>query len=402
MKVKHVTFSSTGGAGIVACRMVRAQRDMGIDSTLLTVVGGAVGVRTIAHPKLFISAMFDFFILRKSRLAPLFSRYRTPSAAITAQLIKYDGVVHLHWTPGAVNMEELLQTTDRHGGCVWTLHDMWAFTGGCHHSLDCLHYSEKCQSCPQVRSVFQSSIQKHFERKKNLYADTKNLRIVCPSNWLKERADRSGVFQSSEVSVIHNPVPPEYFLSFRSQQDVDTGQTKDLVVCFVANDVADPNKNLGTVIEIIDKANQKLVNSDSRVILKVIGNGSLQTTSPCVQFLGPIEDSEKMAKLISETDLMVNYSEAENFPNVIAESLACGTPVIGRNVGGIPELITDGETGHLVSSPAEVIECLLSLHADRKTLQQMSNNSYLWACQNLEENAIMKKYAELYLSLEKQ
>ena len=98
---------------------------------------------------------------------------------------------------------------------------------------------------------------------------------------------------------------------------------------------------------------------------------------------------------------MVNYSEAENFPNVIAESLACGTPVIGRNVGGIPELIRDGETGHLVSSPAEVIECLLSLHADRDTLKQMSNKSYRWACQNLEENAIMKKYEELYLSLGK-
>lgn len=401
MKVKHVTFSSTGGAGIVACRMVRAQKDLGIDSTLLTVVSGAVGVRTIAHPKLFISSMFDFFILRKSRAAPLFSRYRTSSAAITAQLSKYDGVVHLHWTPGAVDIEELLQTTDQNGGCVWTLHDMWAFTGGCHHSLDCQHYSEKCQSCPQVRSVFQSSIQKHFELKKDVYADTRRLRIVCPSNWLKERVDRSGVFQSCEVSVIHNPVPPEYFLSFRSEQGLDTGLTKDLVVCFIANDVADPNKNLGTVIDIIDQANQKLMNVDSRIILKVVGNRSLQPTSSNVQFLGPIEDSVKMARFISETDLMVNYSEAENFPNVIAESLACGTPVIGRNVGGIPELITDGETGHLVSSPAEVIECLLTLHADRNTLKQMSNESYRWACQNLEENAIMKKYEELYLSLGK-
>ena len=401
MKVKHVTFSSTGGAGIVACRMVRAQRDIGIDSSLLTVVSGAVGVRTIAHPRLFISAMFDFFVLRKSRMAPLFSRYRTSSAAITAQLKKYDGVVHLHWTPGAVDIEELLQTTDRHGGCVWTLHDMWAFTGGCHHSLDCLHYTEKCQSCPQVRSVFHSSIQKHFELKKDVYANTRHLRIVCPSSWLKERVDRSGVFQTCEVSVIHNPVPPEYFLSFPSEQGIDTGLTKDLVVCFIANDVADPNKNLGTVIDIIDQANQKLMNVDSRIILKVVGNRSLQTTSSNVEFLGPIEDSVKMARFISETDLMVNYSEAENFPNVIAESLACGTPVIGRNVGGIPELITDGETGHLVSSPAEVIECLLSLHDDRNTLKQMSNKSYRWACQNLEENAIMKKYEELYLSLGK-
>jgi glycosyltransferase involved in cell wall biosynthesis len=382
---------------MVATRMVRAQQSMGIDSQLLTEVDGSIGIKTVTRPRLFFSAVIDFFIVRRSLKNPLFSLYRTSRSLVTENLFECDDIVHLHWTPGIVDIEIIHQILNRTAGCVWTLHDMWAITGGCHHSVDCFQYSDECQSCPQVRKVFQKPVEKNFKIKKQTLFDAKNLRIVCPSSWLRDHADRSRIFGSSLVDVIYNPVPREYFSSFETLEP-KTGN-EDMVVCFIANDVNDPNKNLRQVVQAVNKANERLIDSPGRILLQVIGSGKVKTPSSYVQFVGQVNEAAVMAGLISSADLLINFSDSENFPNVIAESLACGTPVIGRNVGGIPELIRDGETGFLVTSISEVADYLVLLHDDRDKIKQMSKTSHLWALDNLGEKAIMEKYADLYLSL---
>ena len=397
MRIRHITFSSVGGAGMVANRMVRAQQSMGIDSQLLTEVNGSIGIETVTRPLLFFSAVFDFFIVRRSLKNPLFSLYRTSRSSVAENLFECDDVVHLHWTPGVVDIETMHRILNRTSGCVWTLHDMWAITGGCHHSVDCFRYSEECRSCPQVRKVFQKVVETNLKIKQRTFSEANNLRVVCPSSWLRDHADRSKIFGSSLVDVIYNPVPKEYFSSFKTQE-LKT-YSSDIVVCFIANDINDPNKNLHQVVQAVDNANERLINSPGRILLQVIGNGKIKTTSSHVQCVGQVNAASRMASLISSADLLINFSESENFPNVIAESLACGTPVIGRNVGGIPELIRDGETGYLVTSISEVVDYLVALHADRVKIEQMSKMSHLWALDNLEEKAIMEKYADLYLSL---
>lgn len=400
MKITHVTFSPVGGAGVVALRMVRAQQELGLDSHLSTAINSSVSPRTIVRPWLFSTAVFDFFIVRKSRKTPLFSLFRKSSSSVLNKLNQSDSVLHLHWTPGALDLEQLATLLKQNGKCVWTLHDMWAFTGGCHHSQECDGYQIGCSSCPQVRPQFQNAVVRQAQLKKSIYSDAKNLIVVCPSLWLKNLAQQSDIFRDREIEVIYNPVPSEYFLNRQDSQKILTEPSNDLIVVFVANDVTDPNKNLEAVIDIVENANADQSVSAGQIRLKVIGNGSSPRESEFVEVVGPIKDPQVLAQQMSEAHVLINFSDSENFPNVIAESLACGTPVVGRNVGGIPELVRDGETGFLVESKQQAVERLAQLFTDRVLLEKMSHLAHNWAVEHLEDKAIMRKYSELYGRLE--
>ena len=94
---------------------------------------------------------------------------------------------------------------------VWTLHDMWAFTGGCHTAYDCLNYQRGCGNCPQLLHSAPNDISSLVNREKQVTWSTIPMTVVCPSQWLADCARHSAVLKDKRIEVIGYTLDFEVF-----------------------------------------------------------------------------------------------------------------------------------------------------------------------------------------------
>jgi phosphatidylinositol alpha-1,6-mannosyltransferase len=102
-----------------------------------------------------------------------------------------------------------------------------------------------------------------------------------------------------------------------------------------------------------------------------------------VRFLGFVPDAE-LPSLYSSVDLFVLPSEYEGFGIVFLEAMACGTPVLGTDVGGVPTAVEDGETGYLVGKDAvgALAGRMGELLADERQYESMATAARAWAVEH--------------------
>jgi glycosyltransferase involved in cell wall biosynthesis len=120
-----------------------------------------------------------------------------------------------------------------------------------------------------------------------------------------------------------------------------------------------------------------------------------------VYSFGRINEQHKLAQIYSAADLFVITSIIDNFPNVVLESLACGTPAAGFRVGGIPDMILPGRTGILVDlgDTAAMAAQISDLFRNTSRLEQMRLDCREYAVQNLSLHIQASQYLELYQEL---
>ena len=131
------------------------------------------------------------------------------------------------------------------------------------------------------------------------------------------------------------------------------------------------------------------------VICKLVRQLALEDQ---VIFLGKQENLEE---LYSISDLMLLLSQKESFGLVLLEAMACGVPCIGTNIGGIPEVIQDGETGFIceLGNISDIANKAISLLEDSQLHQQFSHQSIKLAETKFKSEAIVQQYEELYFRL---
>ena len=158
MRVRHLSFSSSGGAGRVATELARLQSQAGIDSKLISKISSSLTQSPFKEPVVTALAGLDAIVSNNTK-PTLFTHYRDLVSISDLGEVAEADILHLHWTPGFINSKDILRIANLKPklGIVWTLHDMFAFTGGCHHSFDCTGYKENCSNCPQVRTPFKES-----------------------------------------------------------------------------------------------------------------------------------------------------------------------------------------------------------------------------------------------------
>ena len=158
-----MTFSGSGGAGEVARNLQFGQRSLGLDSRLEFLTSANLLALKFKHPYLFSRALFDYSIVRKSKDSSLFSLYRSGDRVNFQGFARNNlNIVHLHWTPGIISIGEIQSLLDAGTRVVWTLHDMWPLTGGCHHADGCNQFQTDCKSCPLVRGPFRKNVHRSF------------------------------------------------------------------------------------------------------------------------------------------------------------------------------------------------------------------------------------------------
>src|SRR5262245_64 len=197
LRVMHVTVSDTGGAGVACMRLHRALGSIGIESRVLvrwrssedpgvTSVGprwhAAWRTRLDGFPLRFFSRrkIFAWWSVNWLRKGP------------PARIGDWEpDVIHAHWIgAGFVPIPWFAQTGRP---VVWTIHDMWPFTGGCHYSADCDRYQRGCGACPQLGSSKQKDLS--FRANKNKFRHWNKFpgALVSPSVWLADVARQSFV-----------------------------------------------------------------------------------------------------------------------------------------------------------------------------------------------------------------
>jgi glycosyltransferase involved in cell wall biosynthesis len=397
VQIDHITFSKTGGAGIVAQTIANAQRGLEHDVKFLTVVDSDLRSQPLSHPGLTLAAAADEWLASSHSEKTLFSPLRGNLEKIDFKSIRPDSLIHLHWMPGVLNQESLRNLLDSGRKVVWTMHDMNPFTGGCHHSHKCKEYQGTCSDCPQARSVFQNLVSINLT-KKQLGRAYPNLRIVSPTTWMSEQAKLSSVFREQNCSVISNPVNEVFFAETdRFAARIKLGiHSNDFVVAVIAKDLKDPNKNLDFIVNALEISS---VSAERSLTLLLVGKNGSAYSSPLVnvKWLGELNATE-LAGAARAADAVLSASIAESAGMTIVECAAMGIPSVAIQNGGSASLIENGETGFLARDLESFAASVETLARDNLLLEKLGKAAKLKANRH-KPDQIANRYIELYKSM---
>jgi glycosyltransferase involved in cell wall biosynthesis len=257
-------------------------------------------------------------------------------------------VINLHWVcEGYMQIETLAKFNKP---VVWTLHDMWAFTGGCHYSENCDRYMNSCGACPQLHSTKDTDISRWIWQRKAQAWQNLALTLVTPSNWLAQCAKSSSLFKKYPVKVIANGLDPEVYKPLNRPQvrsSLNLPQNKHLVLFGAMQGTGDRWKGFPLLVPAL----QRLSKSGWQDKIELLVFGSSQPENPIdvgfkTHYLGRLED-ECLAKVYAAADVMVVPSRYEAFGQTASEALACGTPVVAFDVTGLKDIVDRQQNGYL-------------------------------------------------------
>ena len=401
LKIRHYSFSTSGGAGRVAQQLNSLQMSEGIDSRLFTTTDGDIRNVYSKHPILFTKAIADFYLVRNDLTNPLFSLLRNGTSIEVSDNSKNARVVnHFHWTPGAIECESSFKNSP----LVWTLHDMWPFTGGCHHSMSCEGFIDSCNGCPQVRKPFRNHVSASSESKYSFIKSIKSFAAVAPSDWMAKTALRSHVLRDKRIETIYNPVDDVFFESDTgevSRERLGIPQESFLIGTSAAN-LRDPIKGFSKLLQLLTSVADR--NSDKQFVLLCIGKGSSPESRNNLQIIhtGYLSNRTEVASALSILDLFVSMSTADTAPLAIAEALASGIPIACSNAGGMSECTDSGRNGVVIGDLSEFESFINALAVDETLKHSCSENARNFAKSRYSSSVVVKRYTDVYLDLLKE
>ena len=315
-------------------------------------------------------------------------------------------MLHIHWTnAGFLSIENLKQLVNTGKPVVWTLHDMWAFTGGCHYSGECGHFTNHCGNCWMLRYSGDNDLSfDGWVKKKDLFILAKKMVFVTCSHWLARLAKTSSLLKNCRIETIPNPIDTEVF----STKDKIASRRKwninpiPKVILFGAANIIDWRKGIAYLVEALNnlKFNYPEVENIEIVIFGKNKSFDIKLLPFKVHELGIINSQNDLAEIYSLADVFVTPAIEDNLPNTVMESLACGTPVVAFNTGGIPDMVVHKENGYLASykSTADFAAGInYILTSDRK--EELSANARKKVLDNFSNEIVSSKYIAVYQSI---
>ncbi len=311
-------------------------------------------------------------------------------------------ILHLHWISGLCD-PSLAVDFLRNKKIVWTLHDMNAMTGGCHYNDGCRKFEQACGACPQLGSTQNNDLANQTWRLRMQTYKELDLHIVTPSSWLAKEAKKSALLKNFPIHTIAYAQPLHIFRPMQRESlraSLNINQNR-LVLLFASQVLNNRRKGAIYLLELL----QVLVNTpykDNTTIL-LLGNANNTAFSHSgmdIKYLGHINDNEQMAAMYNIADATIVPSLEDNQPNVICESLACGTAVVAFAAGGISEMIKHKETGFLVE-PKNLEQLIAGVQWAHSVYQNPITRrlcrAYAMEQYNMSKSA--KLYQDLYANL---
>ncbi|MES2711367.1 MAG: glycosyltransferase [Pseudomonadota bacterium] len=369
LSILHLTATAAGGAGRAATRIAESLRRLGHDSSLLIADCGpapgaiALATRVQGGAEEATSRFLGEFLEQKyldrlrdrRRSNTRFSAGLHGAALAELPLVRGADILHAHFIPGITTPNALRELLALGKPVVWTQHDQWAFTGGCHYSDGCLGYETLCTACPQLRRDPWGLPALLQAEKAACFADGL-LHLVTPSAWMGEALRTSSVLRGAGLSVIRNPIDLDRFrpLAPGPRKDLRARMgigAADVVLIAGAISQAEMRKGFDLLIDGLRGFAADLATpAPNRLWVLSFGHDAQAIDIPGIETLalGPLEDDTALATILGLGDLLVIPSREDNYPNLMVEALACGTPVAAFARGGLAELVIDGVSGLLL------------------------------------------------------
>jgi glycosyltransferase involved in cell wall biosynthesis len=404
------TFHLEGGAGVAATRLHRALLRNGEDSYML-IPGVAKPEKNVEDLNSsgwesrksflrFVKERLYFYPQEKDSSVRFAFSPAVAGADISEHpLVQRADVIHLHWINfGFLSMASLEQIFTLGKPVVWTLHDMWSFTGGCHYSRGCDHYLAHCQYCPYLArpDVYDISFVQ-FEEKARLYKNV-NLALVSPSNWLTDLTKQASLTRNLKSVCIPNCIDTTFFAPEHKnavREKLGLPVDKKLIL-FAGANTQDPRKGFVYFKKAMEQYSAQRQDLEVLIFGKS-GNNSFDAFPVPVRYLGKITEPAQMVDVYNAADMIVVPSLEDNLPNTIMEAMACGTPAVGFATGGIPEMIDHLVNGYVADlksadSLAEGINWVLNHNTDKSISLAARKKVEL----TYSEKTVTSQYSDLY------
>jgi len=410
--VKIVHLSATDikfGADRATYRLHESLRSAGVDSLMM--VGRKYSRDETVHCS--VNSWFQNILDRRrpfldqlplriytNRSPNLFSIEWVPERVGSHPLISSSDIVTLHWICRGFLRPESIATFGK--PIVWRLSDMWAFTGGCHYSGECVRYQQECGFCPHLGSRRNKDLSHWLWKRKEKSWKPVTITIVTPSRWLSSCARKSSLFRRYRTEVIPNGINVGIFKpidKLYSRELLGLPKDKKLVLFGAINPLKDERKGYPYLIEALHRLAEKSIHK--QLELAVLGTSKPKSNSKLnlpVRYLDYVEDVTRLVSCYSAADVFVAPSKEDNFPSTVLESLACGTPVLAFNIGGMPDLIEDKKNGYLAKpfDTADLSNGIEWIMGDKSRHEGLSQKARQKVEEEFTEDIQAKKYLRLY------
>jgi glycosyltransferase involved in cell wall biosynthesis len=260
-------------------------------------------------------------------------------------------VVQLYNTHGGYFSHSVIGVASRRKPFVWRLSDMWPLTGHCCYSYECDRWKTGCGTCPLLSD--EPALRKDrtallWRAKQRIYAGA-NVTLVAPSRWIAGIAAQSPLVKHWPVEVIPNGLNLTVFRPVRKAAAREVlGLPQDEAVILFSSVETKAYRKGGTFVAEAVHALKGKTRTPFRLL--VVGNRASEWERALdvpVTTINAVKDDHLLATLYSAADVFLHPALADNLPNGVLESLACGTPVVAFDVGGVGEAVRPMETGYL-------------------------------------------------------
>jgi len=352
--MKILLFSDVqrrGGAGIAAHRLARALIDRGHDVLWATANPDPASDIPTANcrdlPVAGRAARKVSLVLQPGQKQHVEARAIRRGLHQIIRRFRPD-IVNVHNLHGAHLPATLPAELSRGVPVVWTLHDMWAFTGTCAYDMGCRKFESACDgACPMADTYPKCSsarVPVLFAQRTKALRHAGRIAFAAPSRWLADEAKR-GMLKDHGVHAIPNSVELDLFRpverdAARHALDLPTGRP----VLVTSATAGDPRKGASVLYSALEKLARP-----NTIVLQLGGRIPHQADGRWDhRVLESIHDPRLLRLAYSAADAHVLPTLADNLPNTLLESAACGVPSIASGVGGVGEAIDPGKTGWLV------------------------------------------------------
>ena len=270
-------------------------------------------------------------------------------------------VINIHWVANMLRYDLVGKLAKLGKPVVWTLHDMNPFTGGCHYSDGCIGYRSSCRQCPQLIDQFDDIAETIRAMKASSWP--KDMAVVTPSRWLAQEAASSTAFRDCRTITIANSVDLDQFLPIdKSEARASFSLPQDKrILLFSSFDNNERRKGFPELLRTAEVLVER--GEDFHIVALGEPNPEISALGVGYSAIGHLGDRDDVARLMAAADVTALPTLEDNLPNVILESLACGTPVAAFAAGGVPDAVVPGASGALapvgnIKSLADAIQVL--------------------------------------------
>jgi glycosyltransferase involved in cell wall biosynthesis len=412
MKILHIsTRDLVGGAARAAYRLHQGLQSINVNSQIL-VQTKISDDQTVVAPQTIVEkgiakfgGILDTFppkLYHQRQQSPFSTQWLPDLIARQVARLAPD-LINLHWiTDNHLSIETIAKFKQP---VVWTLHDMWPFTGGCHYNQNCNNYINSCGACPQLGSKKNLDLSRWiWQRKWQAWKNT-CLTVVTPSTWLAKCARSSSLFQNQSIEMIPNGLDTKRYKPVNRQLVRDLlnlPQDKQLILFGAIKATSDRRKGF----HFLKAALQSLCQSGWQEKIELVVIGASQPDKQTdfgfkTHYLGQLSDDISLAQVYAAADVFVAPSLQDNLPNTVVEAIASGTPSVAFKIGGMSEIIEHQQNGYL-AQPFEIEDLAQGIAwvlENQERHHKLSDRAREKAEQEFTQELQARRYLSLYTDI---